>query len=250
MSTSILHIPSPGLTLNNLPPVWHPTFPIPVCRKFMYGTDHVKVLIISLPVPSPKLSKARIPEGMAQVIWKDITWSGADRERSIKDLLTILKGYGPMEILHFEKRGHFRGELSLWLDEQGVKHITLFHLEVLGKKRRGVGRGALKHLRKIFGGDVYVQDPGASLGSRQIQGGIHVRQPNRESALFWIRMFEEGLIQSVEGDLMDLDEGTPSEKLESLRNEFSLEFGQAIPPPRPTSASSVNDGNARSKKNS
>jgi hypothetical protein len=187
---------------------------------------------------------------MAQVIWKDITWSGADRDRSIKDLLTILKGYGPMEILHFEKHGHFHGELSLWLDEQGVKHITLFHLEVLGQKRRGVGRGALKHLRKIFGGAVYVQDPGESLGSRQIQGGIHVRQPNRESALFWIRMFEEGLIQSIEGDIMDLDEGTPSEKLEGLKNEFSREFGEAIPPPRPTSASSVNDNSARSKKNS
>jgi hypothetical protein len=51
MSTSILHIPSPGLTLNSLPPVRHSTFPIPVCRKFMYGTRHVKVLIISLRAP-------------------------------------------------------------------------------------------------------------------------------------------------------------------------------------------------------
>ncbi len=169
---------------------------------------------------------------MAHVIWKDVIWSGADRDRSIKDLLTILKGYGPMEILHFEKRGHYRGELSLWLDEQGVKHITLFHLEVLGDKRSGIGRGALKHLRKIFGGDVYVQDPGTNLRSREIQGGIHVRQPNWESALFWICMFEEGLIQSVEGDLMKLDEGACVEELETLRKEFSLEFGQAIPPSR------------------
>jgi hypothetical protein len=200
--------------------------------------------------PFAKLSEARIPGSMAQVIWKDITWSGADRDRSIKDLLTILKGYGPMEILHFEKRGHFRGELSLWLDEQGVKHITLFHLEALGGKRRGVGRGALKHLRKIFGGYVYVQDPGESLGSRQVQGGIHVRQPNRESALFWIRMFEEGLIQSVEGDIMDLDEETPPEKLESLKNEFSLEFGEAIPPLQATSASTGDDTGSPPKKNS
>jgi hypothetical protein len=216
----------------------------------MYGTFHVKVLIISLRPPSAKLSEARIPGSMAQVIWKDITWSGADRDRSIKDLLTILKGYGPMEILHFEKRGHFRGELSLWLDEQGVKHITLFHLEVLGEKRRGVGRGALKHLRKIFGGYVYVQDPGASLGSRQVQGGIHVRQPNRESALFWIRMFEEGLIQSVEGDIMDLDEQTLPEKLENLKNEFSPEFGEGIPPPQATSASAGDDTSSPPKKNS
>ncbi len=198
----------------------------------MYGTARVKVLIILLSPPYPKSSQARILENMAHVIWKDVIWSGADRDRSIKDLLTILKGYGPMEILYFEKHGHYRGELSLWLDEQGVKHITLFHLEVLGEKRSGIGRGALKHLRKIFGGAVYVQDPGASLRSREIQGEIHVRQPNWESALFWIRMFEEGLIQSVEGDLMKLDEGAPFEKLETLRNEFSLEFGQAIPPSR------------------
>lgn len=166
---------------------------------------------------------------MAQVVWKDITWSGADRERSIKDLLTILKGYGPMEILHFEKPGHYSGKLSLWLDAHGVKHITLFHLEVLGGRRKGEGRGVLKHLRKIFGGDVYVQDPGESLPAQEIPGDIHVRQPNRESALFWIQMFEEGLIQSVEGDLMNFDEGTTADHLETLKQEFSGELGQAIP---------------------
>ena len=167
------------------------------------------------------ISKARIAESMAQVIWKDIIWAGADRERTIKDLLTILKGYGPMEILHFEKPGCYQGELSLWLDEQGVKHITLFHLQVLGEKHRGVGRSALQHLRKIFGGDVYVQDPGETRSGREIPGGIHVRQPNRESALFWIQMFEERLIQSVEGDLMNLDEATAAGQLETIRREFA-----------------------------
>jgi hypothetical protein len=163
---------------------------------------------------------------MAQVIWKDIIWSGADRERSVKDLLTILKGYGPMEILHFEKPGFYRGEFSLWLDEQGVKHITLFHLEVVGEKHRGVGRGALQHLRKIFGGDVYVQDPGATRSDQEIPGGIHVRQPNRESALFWIQMLEERLIQSVEGDLMNLDEETTAGRLEAMRREFARAPGE------------------------
>jgi hypothetical protein len=163
---------------------------------------------------------------MAQVIWKDIIWSGADRERSIKDLLTILKGYGPMEILRFEKLGCYRGELSLWLDEQGVKQITLFHVEVLGEKHRGVGRGAVQHLRKIFGGDVYVQDPGETRSDREIAGGIHVRQPNRESALFWIQMFEERLIQSVEGDLMNLDEATTPGGLETMRREFARTPGR------------------------
>jgi hypothetical protein len=42
-------------------------------------------------------------------------------------------------------------------------------------------------------------------------------------------MFEEGLIQSVEGDLMDLDEGTSRSEIEWLRNEFFLESGQAVP---------------------
>lgn len=183
---------------------------------------------------------------MARVIWKDIIWSGADRERSIKDLLTILKGYGPMEILRFEKPRCYRGELGLWLDEQGVKHITLFHLEVLEEKRRGIGRGALQHLRKIFGGDVYVQDPGETRSGREIPGGIHVRQPNRESVLFWIQMFEERLIQSVEGDLMNLDEGTTVEQLETRRREFALAPGE-VPPVSPHT-SPLAAKNARSKR--
>jgi len=159
---------------------------------------------------------------VAQVVWKNIIWSGADRERSIKELLTILKGYGPMEVLHFEKPGEFQGRLSLWLDERGIKQLTLFHLEVLGEKRKGTGRRALQHLRKIFGGDVFVQDPGESASvSEELTGGIHVRQPNRESAMFWVRMFEEGVIQSVEGDLMNLDESTTPEDLEKIRSEFA-----------------------------
>ncbi|MFP3869639.1 MAG: hypothetical protein ACLFVT_01995 [Syntrophobacteria bacterium] len=161
---------------------------------------------------------------MAQVVWKDIIWTGTEKERGIKELLTILKGYGPMELLQFEKPGQYKGNLSLWLDEQGVKHITLFHLEVLGEKRKGAGRQALKHLQKIFGGDVYVQDPGESTPAEEEQaGGIHVQEPNRESAMFWIKMFREGLVQSVEGDLMSLDENTTAGELETLQKRFSAE---------------------------
>ncbi len=158
---------------------------------------------------------------MAQVVWKDIIWTGEDREFGIKEILTILKGYGPMEMLHFEKPGQYRGKLGLWLDEQGVKHITLYHLEVIGAKRKGVGREALKYLQKIFGGDVHVEDPGETTPSEEMSGGIHVQQPNQESALFWIKMFKENLIQSVEGDLMNLDEKTSSEHLESLKRKFT-----------------------------
>lgn len=158
---------------------------------------------------------------MAQVVWKDIVWTGDDRERGIKELLTILKGYGPMEVLRFEKPGQYMGKLSLWLDEKGVKHITLFHLEVIGAKRRGVGRQALKHLQRIFGGDVYVQDPGEATSLEEMAGGIHVRQPNQESAMFWIKMFTENLIQSVEGDLMNLDENSSPQEIVTLQRRFS-----------------------------
>jgi hypothetical protein len=160
---------------------------------------------------------------MAQVVWKDIVWTGEDKERSIKELLTILKGYGPMEVLHFERPGRYKGELSLWLDERGVKHMTLYHLEVIGERRRGTGRKALKHLQKIFGGDVHVEDPGEFSPPGEFTGGIHVRQPNQESAMFWIQMFREGFIQSVEGDLMNLDENTSPNELEKLSRTFSAE---------------------------
>jgi len=169
---------------------------------------------------------------MAQVIWKDIAWTGEDRELGIKELLTILKGYGPMEVLHFEKPNHYNGKISLWLDEKGVKHITLYHLEIIGEKRKGVGRKALEHLHDIFGGDVHVEDPGEPTPLEAKTGGIHVRQPNQESAMFWIKMFAENLVQSVEGDLMNLDENISSEQLETLKKEFSAELED---PPQTTS---------------
>jgi hypothetical protein len=169
---------------------------------------------------------------MAQVIWKDIVWTGEDRELGIKELLTILKGYGPMEVLRFEKPNHYQGKISLWLDEKGVKHITLYHLEIIGEKRKGVGRRALKHLHNIFGGDVHVEDPGEPAPQEAKTGGIHVRQPNQESAMFWIKMFAENLVQSVEGDLMNLDENISLEQLETLKRAFSAEPEE---PPQNTS---------------
>ncbi|MBE9535531.1 MAG: hypothetical protein IMF03_11040, partial [Proteobacteria bacterium] len=63
---------------------------------------------------------------MAEVCWKDIIWTGADKELGIKELLTVLKGYGALEVLHFENPSKYKGELSVWLDEQGLKHISLF----------------------------------------------------------------------------------------------------------------------------
>jgi len=160
---------------------------------------------------------------MAQVQWKDIVWTGEDRELGIKELLTILKGYGPMEVLHFEKPSHYRGKIGVWLDEKGVRHITLYHLEVLGERRQGVGRQALQHLHNIFGGDVHVEDPGETVSSEEKAGGIHVSQPNRESAMFWIKMFTENLVQTVEGDIMNLDDNTSPSDLDKLMFKFSIE---------------------------
>jgi hypothetical protein len=158
---------------------------------------------------------------MAEVCWKDIIWTGANKELGIKEVLTVLKGYGPMEVLHFENSSKYRGELSVWLDEEGLKHVSLFHLEVLGKKRSGLGREFLQCLRKIFGGDVYVQDPGQVIVPKEMAGGIHVQGANRESAMFWIRMFEEEIVQSVEGDILDLDENTTPEELGILKQKIA-----------------------------
>ena len=159
---------------------------------------------------------------MAQVIWKDIVWTGEDRELGIKELLTILKGYGPMEVLHLEKPNHYRGKISVWLDEKGIKQITLYHLEVLGQRRVGEGRRALQHLHNILGA-VHVEDPGEETISDKRAGSIHVQQPNQESAMFWIKMFTENLVQTVEGDLMNLDENTSPRYLNELRYKFSAE---------------------------
>jgi hypothetical protein len=132
-------------------------------------------------------------EQVAQIEWKGITWRAAYGDFSVRELLTILKGFGPMEVVEFEKPDCFRGRLSLSLTPEGVKEITVYHLEALGPKRMGRGREALNFLRNIFKGEVYVQDPGEEV--------IRVRDANRESILFWIKMFREGVIDALESSL-------------------------------------------------
>jgi hypothetical protein len=158
---------------------------------------------------------------MPNVVWKDLIWSGLDRDMGIKELLTILKGYGPMELLSFEKPGACRGELNVWIDENEVRNLTLFHLEVYGAKRRGIGRDALRHLREIFGGDIYVQHPGYMTSLKQMDRISLAAQPNRDSAMFWIKMFEEGLIQAIEDDFICLHQNTSAAKLETLKKEVT-----------------------------
>jgi len=125
---------------------------------------------------------------LADIEWKGIAWRAAYGDLSVKELLTILKGFGPMETIEFEKPGAFRGQLSVSLSENGTKEITIYHLEVIGPKRRGKGREALKCLKRLFKGEVYVEDPGL----------IRVRNANEESLPFWVKMFQEGYIDSLD----------------------------------------------------
>jgi hypothetical protein len=125
-----------------------------------------------------------------EVEWKGIVWKAAYDRLSIKELLTILKGFGPMEILAFEKPSCFRGELSVSLSEEKTREITVYHLEVLGPKRQGQGRAALEHLRKIFGGGLYVEDPGI----------IRVKNADQDSLPFWVKMYNEGLIDALDAE--------------------------------------------------
>lgn len=149
---------------------------------------------------------------MAEVVWKNVIWKSAYGDLSIKDLLTILKGYGPMEILSFEWPDLFKGELSISRDEAGVKHVTIYWIEVAGERRRGTGRFALAYLRKIFRGEIYVEDPGY----------LHVTNVTRESLLFWIKMFEENLVQSLDSDDLKIDQDTSRKELEELKQKMSL----------------------------
>ena len=101
-----------------------------------------------------------------------------------------------METLEFEKPGVFRGQLSLSLNADGSKEITLYHLEVIGLKRQGKGREALRCLKRLFKGEVFVEDPGV----------IRVKNANDESMAFWIKMFQEGHIDALDSPQMSLSQ--------------------------------------------
>lgn len=147
---------------------------------------------------------------MGEVEWKGIFWKAAFGNSSVKDLLTILKGYGPMEVIQFEKPGCFRGYLSLCLNPDGTKEITLHHFEVLGERRRGRGRAALLHLKKIFKGNLYIEYPGGHL----ITGRVD------ESLLFWVRMFKEGIVAVVDSEPYYLEEGMDGAEVDRIAEEI------------------------------
>ena len=144
-----------------------------------------------------------------EVHWKGAVWKAAYGNLSVKELLTTLKGFGPMEVLAFEKPGVLRGELGLCLAEDGSKTITLFHLEVTGEQREGRGREALQWLKDIFKGEVVVEDPGS----------IRVESPTEESLPFWIKMYREGLVDVLEGETCWFDRSMNEEDIARIIEE-------------------------------
>ena len=125
---------------------------------------------------------------MAEIEWKGAIWKAAYGDLSVKDLLTILKGFGPMEVLEFERGGTCRGQISLCQFEEGSKEITIHDLEVFGEKRQGQGREALQWLKQAFKGTAFVEYP-------ELSAEEEVR---RGSLPFWVKMFREGLIDGLE----------------------------------------------------
>ncbi len=147
---------------------------------------------------------------MAVIEWKGIKWKAAHGDLSIPELLTTLKGFGPMEVLEFEKPGCYRGEMSLCLTEEGKKEISLYCLDVLGEKRTGHGRSALKELKRIFKGDVYAEDPGTASADC-------APEPN---LLFWVTMFREGLVDVVEWERISLGPGMSEAEIDQVEKDL------------------------------
>jgi hypothetical protein len=125
---------------------------------------------------------------VASIKWKGARWEAARNSLSIPDLLTVLKGFGPMEVLRFELPDCFKGEMSLCLTDDGSKEITLYHLEVIGPLRQGQGRAALRWLRQIFKGTLFLEFP--DLPDPEI--GFH------PTMKFWFQMYREGLVDALD----------------------------------------------------
>jgi hypothetical protein len=142
---------------------------------------------------------------VAEIQWKGFNWKGAYSELSIKDLLTTLKGYGPMEILEFEKPGRFRGLLSISLSEKGGKIVSLYEFQTLSEESCETVRESLDELRRALGGKLqYVEDPAIS----------SVNHTETDNLAFWGQMFREGRIDGVESETLSLKPGTSASEVE------------------------------------
>ncbi len=145
---------------------------------------------------------------MAVVDWKGARWEAAHSSLSIPEVLTVLKGFGPMEVLRFEKPGCFGGEMSLCLTDDGSKEITLYHLEITGPKNQGGGRAALKWLREVFKGAIFLEFPDV----------VHSR-PYHPSLPFWLKMYREGLVDGLDCENFYLSPGATASELEMVEGE-------------------------------
>ncbi|MFZ2446839.1 MAG: hypothetical protein WAW37_10810 [Syntrophobacteraceae bacterium] len=146
---------------------------------------------------------------MAVIDWKGAKWEAAHNSLSIPDLLTILKGFGSMELLRFHKPGCSKGEVSLCLTDDGSKEITLYHLEVYGPKRQGRGRETLRWLKQIFKGAIFLEFPD---------------QPSEGCAFdpsmpFWLRMYREGLIDALDCETFYLSPLSSEAEVQSIEQE-------------------------------
>jgi hypothetical protein len=131
---------------------------------------------------------------LAEIEWKGAIWKAAYGELSVKELLTVLKGYGPMEILEFEKAGAGRGLISLCLSKDGTREVTIHNLEIQGQKRNGLGRATVRWLRAVFNGDVYVDYPEFSSKDEALAASLP----------FWVKMYRERRIDGLEGGMFCL----------------------------------------------
>lgn len=155
---------------------------------------------------------------MASIKWKGANWEAYYSSLSIPELLTILKGYGPMELLRFEVPEQFKGELSLCITDDGSKEITLYHLEVCGNKRVGLGRGALRWLRETFKGAIFLEFP--DLPDPAI--GFHPTMP------FWFEMYREGMIDALDCENMYLAPQATSEQIEQVQEHIESVLGNRL----------------------
>ncbi len=147
---------------------------------------------------------------MADLKWKDAKWEAAYGSLSIPELLTILKGFGPMELLRFELPGLCGGELSLCLTDDGTKEVTLYNLQVIGEKRQGKGRAALRWLRGVFKGAIFLEFP----DSPDPELGFHPTMP------FWFQMYREGLIDALDCENFYLDPQASRVQIDEAEQEM------------------------------
>jgi hypothetical protein len=147
---------------------------------------------------------------MASIEWKEAKWEAYRGSLSVPELLTVLKGFGSMEILKFEVPGRFAGLMSLCLTDDGTKEVTLYHLEVLCEKCHGVGRKAVRWLKEIFRGPVFLEFP----DSADPEIGFHPTLP------FWLKMYREGLVDAIDCENFYLEPKATSDQVDEFQDRI------------------------------